>query len=186
MDKPKVTEVVTTIVNILEPLTSDERRRVIGASLTLLGDEPSIGQKEPVSNLKEDEADSSTLPSRAKLWMKQNTVSSSELQQVFHIVDGTAAVIGEVPGKSAKERVHNAYVMAGIAKFLETGSPSFDDTGARDLCKTAGCFDTTNHSKYLADKGNEFTGSKDKGWTLTSPGLKRGAALVKELTKEQQ
>jgi len=82
--------------------------------------------------------------------------------------------------------VLNVYVMAGIAKLLEAGDPSFDDKTARDLCKSAGCFDNTNHSKYLVDKGNEFAGSKDKGWVLTAPGLKRGAALVKEISKEEK
>jgi hypothetical protein len=76
--------------------------------------------------------------------------------------------------------------MAGIAKLLEAGDSSFDDKAARELCKSAGCFDNTNHSKYLGDKGNEFAGSKDKGWVLTAPGLKRGAALVKKISKGEK
>ena len=45
-----------------------------------------------------------------------------------------------------------------------------------------GFFDGTNHMKYMKG-GNEFTGSKDKGWTLTAPGLKVGASLVTQLSK---
>jgi hypothetical protein len=36
---------------------------------------------------------------------------------------------------------------------------------------------------HIKERGNEFTGTKEKGWSLTAPGLKRGAALVKEMTK---
>jgi hypothetical protein len=35
--------------------------------------------------------------------------------------------------------------------------------------------------KYM--KNSEFTGSKDKGWVLTTPGLEKGAALVSEASR---
>jgi hypothetical protein len=35
----------------------------------------------------------------------------------------------------------------------------------------------------MSAKGNLFTGSKDKGWKLTAPGLKRGAELVKVIAQ---
>jgi hypothetical protein len=31
--------------------------------------------------------------------------------------------------------------------------------------------------------GNNLAGSKDKGWKLTAPGMKKGADLIKEMTK---
>lgn len=74
-------------------------------------------------------------------------------------------------------------MLVGIAKLLSSGDPSFDDKSARALCETSGCYDSANHAASLRDKGNEFTGTKDKGWTLTTPGLKRGAILIKELNK---
>jgi hypothetical protein len=119
--------------------------------------------------------------------MNQNDVSLSDLEQVFHIQNGSVEFIAaHMPGSSDKDKTLNAYVIAGIAKLIESGNPGFDDKTARELCSTLGCLDTTNHAKYLNKKGNEFAGSKEKGWTLTAPGLKRGAALVKEMTKENE
>ena len=47
-----------------------------------------------------------------------------------------------------------------------------------------GCFDGSNHALYMKGKGNVLGGSKDAGWTLTGPGLKAGAELVKKLATE--
>lgn len=180
-----LTEVVTKIVDILEPLSGEERRRAIGASLTLLGD----GAASPVGANPLDEQEpaevSADLHPRAQVWMKQNNVSISDLEEIFHLANGSVEVIAsEAPGKSAKEKTYAAYILTGISRLLATGSPSFDDKAARALCKSLGCFDQSNHSLYLSNHGNEFTGSRESGWSLTAPGLKRGGAIVKELNKE--
>jgi hypothetical protein len=114
--------------------------------------------------------------------MKQNDVTIDDIQQTFHMADGVVEVIAsDIPGKNGKEKTLAAYVLTGIAGLLATGNAAFDDNSARGVCKSSGCFNLANHAAYLKEKGNEFTGSKDNGWTLTTPGLKRGAALVKEL-----
>jgi hypothetical protein len=185
MTRNKITDVVTKVVEILTPLSSDERRRVIGASLTLLGDEEAVQFKSGGKSESQENNDGFTgVHSRANVWIKQNSISSSELEQVFHIKGGVISIIApDVPGRSSKEKTLNAYVLTGLGKLLAEGITEFDDKTAKELCKTLGCLDATNHAKYLNGKGNEFTGSKEKGWTLTAPGLKRGAVLVKELGK---
>jgi hypothetical protein len=102
-----------------------------------------------------------------------------QLEHSFLIKNGSAEIIAQIPGGSNREKVRNAYVLVGIANFLRTGDQKFDDTDARSLCERFGIYDSTNHSKYMKG-GNEFTGSREKGWTLTMPGLKVGANLVKE------
>jgi hypothetical protein len=186
MAKTKLTEIVTKIVNILTPLPPEERRRAIVASLTLLGDEaPNI--KDAGSGDQEEDQSAAKLPQRARVWMKQNNIVMEEIEQVFHVADGTVEVIAsEIPGKTDKEKTYNAYVLAGIARLLQNGNSNFDDKSARALCKSFGCFNTANHSAYLGNKGNEFTGTKEKGWVLTTPGLKCGAALVKALNKQEK
>ena len=124
------------------------------------------------------------LPIKAQTWMKQNDISVDELQSVFLLTNGSVEVIAsDIPGKGKKEKTYNAYVLTGIARLLATDMPNFDDKTARDLCISFGCMDNTNHANYLKNKGNEFSGNKEKGWMLTTPGLKRGGALVKELNK---
>jgi hypothetical protein len=186
MANKKTTEIVTEIVELLTPIESAERLRVIQASLTLLGETFPVGlpRAGDSTNVTEDDgAEMSTLPTRARSWMKQYGVSPEEIQQVFHVENGNAEVIaGEIPGKNKKEKTYSAYILSGLAKLLATGSPTFDDKSARALCESSGCYDRGNHSVTIQDRGNEFTGTKDSGWSLTAPGLKRAATLVKEMT----
>jgi hypothetical protein len=176
-------EAVPQIVNLLAPLSPEDRRRAIRASLALLGDEATlpVGAGGPKDG-EQDQSEDNGLSPRARAWMKQNDVTIDEIQQTFHMADGVAEVIAsDIPGKNGKEQTLAAYVLTGIAALLTTGNATFDDDSARGVCKSSGCFNLANHAAYLKEKGNEFTGSKENGWTLTTPGLKRGAALVKEL-----
>lgn len=189
MADKKPTEIVAEIVDLLTPLESSERLRVIQASLMLLGETLATSPRRAAGdigggNVEGFDNEASDLPDRARTWMRQHGVSLEELQQVFHLQDGSADVIaGEIPGKNKKEKTLNAYVLTGLAKLLSTGNAAFDDKSARALCVSSGCYDESNHSSTIRDKGNEFAGTKDTGWTLTSPGLKRAASLVKEIAK---
>lgn len=182
MENKTSIEIVGMVVELLNPLEPTDRLRVINAALSLLGNQPlSVGAPADSVN---DGADISHLPPRARAWIKQHDIAPGQLNQVFHITDGNAEVIvAEIPGKSTKEKTYNAYVLTGIARLISSGAPVFDDKSARLFCKSSGCLNEANHSSYLANKGNIFTGSKDKGWTLTAPGLQQGAVLVKELAK---
>jgi hypothetical protein len=188
MTKKKTTEIVSEIVELLTPIESDERLRVIQASATLLGENffnnSSRAGADSANPAETAESEASTMPSRARTWMKQNGISLEEVQQIFHLENGGAEVIaGEIPGKNKKDMTYNAYVLSGLAKFLSTGVPKFDDKAARALCVSSGCYDKANHSVTIKDRGNEFTGNKKDGWELTAPGLKRAAVLIKEMTK---
>jgi hypothetical protein len=177
-----IAAVTTVLIETLEPLTPDERRRAISASLTLLGD--SAAPSTDTRSQQEDDVSggNSLLPGKAKNWQKQNGLTDTQLEQVFHFDNGKVSVIAAViPGNNKKTRTINAYILTGITRFLETGDSRFDDQAARDLCISSGCYDGTNHAYNLKGKENNFTGSKSQGWTLTSPGLRRGAELVKEI-----
>lgn len=177
-----VTEVVAAIVKELTPLGAEERRRVIQASLVLLGDAPVAAAVPPTSEAEGEVADPGLSP-RARAWTRQNGLSLEDLQQTFHLEGNDCQlIVSEIPGKANRDRVRNAYLLAGAARLIVTGEPKFDDREARDLCERFGFFDPTNHSKYVKG-GNEFTGSKEKGWTLTAPGLKQAAQLISELTR---
>src|SRR5262245_59372781 len=117
--------------------------------------------------------------------MRTYGITSAQLSHVFHLDGGTSEVIAsEAPGKNGKEKTINAYVLTGISAFLQSGEAKFDDKTARDVCKLMGCFNEGNHAYYLKGKGNALGGTKDSGWTLTGPGLKSGAELVKALATQ--
>lgn len=180
----EATEAAVKLVGILTPLPSEERHRAIAAALMLLGEKP-VSASTAMPKERDDNGGSTgdeNLSVRARNWMKQNGLTDEALSEVFHFSDGRAEIIASsVPGKSASAKSLNCYVLAGVANLLSTGVPSFTDQFAREICQNMGCYDINNHSKTLKEKGNEFSGTKDKGWELTAPGLKRGAALINEM-----
>jgi hypothetical protein len=184
-------ETLTSIIKLLEPLSSAQRQRTVAAVMMFLGEAPL--QKPPrqqeasgggAGNGKgnDDGEAEGDYSAQITKWMKQNNVSAEELDRVFHFnADGSTFNLLHAPGKSKKEQVVNTYTLTGLGKFLAANDRSFDDATARNFCETIGCLDTTNHATYLKkNKGGEFTGDKTKGYSLTNVGIKRGAVLVKE------
>jgi hypothetical protein len=184
----KITEVATQIVKLLAPLESAERQKVIRASLMLLGESPIVSAAAPQSpevSGKSQGHGVPGLPPKATAWAKQNGITSEQLSDLFEI-DGTQVTViaSEVPGKNKKEKTINAYVIQGLAQVLASDDGTFDDKSARSLCSTFGCYDQANHATNIVGIGNNLIGTKDKGWKLTAPGLKKAADIVKELTKK--
>jgi hypothetical protein len=178
-----VSDIVGKILKLIKPLSSEERKRVIQAALVLLGEAPVVESPgEPAGDHGSASAGASKFRfQRANTWMMQNGVTRAELENVFHIEADTAEIIGTVPGANKRAQTLNAYVLAGLSQLLTVGEASFTDKAARAICQAAGCLDGPNHSRTLTARGNDFAGSKEKGWTLTAPGLKRAATLVKEM-----
>ena len=176
---------MSKIVAILRPLASQDRLRAVKSAMMLLGESESgiASATESGSASENSDIEVVSLPQRARTWMKQNGISKADLDQVFHITSEHAEVIApHMPGRSKKDQMYNAYILTGIGQLLMKGVVAFPDNAARGLCKSSGCYDDANHSAYLRDRGNEFSGTKDKGWILTAPGLKRAAELIKELS----
>lgn len=176
------TTALNAIITALTPLTSDQRRRTVDAAMLFLGEKTTAEQIEPRPTPGDGDAvDYEGLPPQATKWMKQHGVSAEELERAFHFNGDGTFDIHDVPGKSKKERTLNTYVLTGLGKFLSTSDRAFDDSAAREFCEKVGCYDPANHSVHIKAKGAEFSGDKAKGFTLTTVGIKRGAAIVKEL-----
>jgi hypothetical protein len=179
IQKP-LTQAVANIVQELEDFSSEDRHRIIQASMTLLGEGPSrrVPGEEDIEPRQDQRGE---LPAKARTWMKHHALTLEQVNQVFHFGEEGPEIIVSIPGANKKEQVRNAYVLCGIGRFLASGETKFTDNVARGICEAGGFFDGTNHMKYM--KCSEFTGSREKGWVLTAPGLKLGASLVVQLSK---
>lgn len=181
-----LTEAMAKVVEILSPLDSEQRKRVIHAAFALLGDLSPGGSTLATAAppAPQTEAEASDLPSgispTATAWLSKAKITREQLEQCLHFDGGKVQVI-VLPGSATKriDQVINTYLIRGFASYLETGDPSFSDQDARSLCEDFGCYDHTNHAKYLKEFGNRITGSKSSGWKLTAPGISSAGELVK-------
>jgi hypothetical protein len=189
MTKPDLPTIATELYKLLEPHEPDVRERAIRAAMVMLGGNLQVtAPYKPLSpEVPEEDHDGPPLASKVKTWMRSHGITREQLSEVFHLDSAACEVLpSESPGKNGKEKTINAYVLTGVSAFLQTGETKFDDKTARDVCKTMGCFNEGNHAYYLKGRGNVLGGSKDSGWTLTGPGLKLGAELIRNLAGEKK
>lgn len=173
------------VVEVLTPLTSEERVRVVNAALTLLGE----GERPPFAAgaLMMASAPSAAnlgnqldISSQARAWLARNNITKNELENWFHFDQGRVTPIALPANASTRtEQAINTYLLQGFAAFLASGDTAFVDQEARDLCEHFGCYDKTNHAKVFKSFGNKITGSKSAGWKLTSPGINAAGVLIK-------
>lgn len=180
----EATKTLNAIIDALTPLGSDVRHRTVNAAMTFLGENPKnfVEYSAPARTIASsggDDARDGTFSAAVSKWMQQNGVSSQMLEEVFHLTDSEYDIHG-VPGASKRAETQNAYILTGLGTFLTTGEKIFTDAKAREFCEKLGCYDQANHSKYVKESGNVFSGDKVKGYTLTVPGLRRAADIVKE------
>jgi hypothetical protein len=187
MTKDDIAGISTKLYALLKPLDSPMRKRAIRAALTMLGEEDADSGLDDLGKKREDRRDGGdhvNLPTRARSWMKSEKVTAEELGHVFDLENGAEIIASHAPGKNKKEQTINAYVLTGISQLLKAGDTKFDDASGRAAATSLGCFDRANHATTMKKKGNVLSGSK-VGWSLTGPGLKSGAALIKELAQER-
>lgn len=175
-------EAMGKVLAALQGLEPDVQERVMRWTVDKLKLNASLlfqrSQLEPVTA----PTSSNALPSSINVWMNQNGLTDNDLESVFHFSGSNISlVVAQPPGASGREKTINCYILAGLTALLRSGEALFTDKEARDLCSALGCFNTNHHANYLGSRGNEFVGSKEKGWTLTAPGKKRAAELVKEI-----
>lgn len=191
-DEVDLKEVSNSIYDALKPLDSENRKRAIHSALALLGETFTFGAGgKPKTDREEgheeevDDAAGADLGTAATRWANKYQISKEDLEHVFHIDgDKVDIILDHAPGKNDKERAINSYILAGLAEFLRAGDAKFTDKAARDVCRKIGCYDPNNHSVYIKRPGNILSGNKDAGWTLTGPGQKAAADLVKQIIKE--
>lgn len=187
MKKKSIPETASDLYNLLEPLDAGERSRVIQAALAMLGEDtvaPSlnINQRRIASDLSMPTTGRALGP-KTERWMRQFKVDRNALDELFHIDDATVDLISTtVPGKSTREKTINCYLLVGLRNFLAHDEPKFDDKEAVEFCQSVGAYDKNNHTSNRNSLGNLVSGNRGNGFTLTIPGQREAAQLVRSLT----
>lgn len=181
---------MTKVYELLLPLDSDERMRVISSTLTLLGEQQagvtlghgrtpsqeSFGTPGLLST-----AEGANPDVRVQRWMSQNGVPQSKLEEVFHLAgDSVELIASDVPGKSKREKTVNCYLLVGLRAFL-SGAAKFSDNEALAFCQHMKAYDRNNHTENRKALGNKVSGGRAEGFTLSAPGLRAAAELLREL-----
>lgn len=187
--KKSIPAIAGEIYELLEPLESVERKRVVASALTLLGEEtqtqPQNKNTDPRGNPNpgaEDEGDN-TFGGKATRWMSQNSITMANIEEVFHADNGDVEVIaGDIPGNGKRAQSLNCYLLVGARSLLANDEPKFADDEVVALCKSMGCHDRPNHAKTRGELGNTVAGSKSAGYSLPAPGLKAAAKIIKEMS----
>lgn len=179
---------LTRLIEILETLTPEDRRRNIAAAMTYLGD---TGLQQATSGTATHDLSSTAggyehFPTDVAARMKQHGISPDHAVHVFEFREGEPFKVLAVPGKGKKPQTLAMYHLVGLGTFLETGKREFADVTVRQYCKDYGCYDPGNHAAYLDDKHPAFSGDKNSGWLLTVPGIKVAAGIVKEIGEAAQ
>lgn len=178
-------EAALKLVQLLAPLTHEERDRAIAAAKILLGHPTSSTPTPAPAQEPGGISDNGSVSPKASAWMKKHSITRDQLEQVFAIDGNMIDVIASsMPGTSKRQQTVEAYVICGLKSFLQSGEPGFTDKEAREVCVRVGCYDTPNHSNYIKALGNLATGSKESGWKLSNPGISKAAEIVKELTQD--
>lgn len=176
---------LNAIVDALQSLESPDRKRaVLGALHFLEEDWVPLPQVKGVAQVETDENASEiggAFSASVKQWMKKNELTPEEIENVFHFENGKVNIIADLPGKGKRENTIALYILFGLGTYLFTGEPKFSDSDARATCAKHSAYDPNNHSGTMAALKSELTGDKQSGWTITMPGLKKGAKIAKGL-----
>jgi hypothetical protein len=80
----------------------------------------------------------------------------------------------------SKKQVKLALLL-GIKGLLENNDPFLSKASLIALCEEHGAYDLPNFSAIMKKAKQLFVSRDSEGWTLTVPGRKKAAELIKEL-----
>lgn len=189
-DAANVATVATAVFSELSKLEGEDRKRALLGALAMLGEpvpaSPGEGVRAGVGGgggAQDHAPDTSDYPAKAKIWMRQHSVTTDQLGHLFHNEGGTFELIAaSVPGNSKGKQMMAVYLLKGIAGLLGSGEAKIIDKDARTAAENLGCYDQPNHSNnFKQNRQNYLGGSKNDGWTLTGPGQKAAADLIKSM-----
>lgn len=199
---PRITVVVAQLFDILEPLDAGFRARALRGVLAMLADgsggvpldlgvpvTPSAGAVTPTGGTAPPPSDGASKfakGKKAQAWLRRNSLTDDVLDHVFHVEndDGRPVLFAPVPGTGKKGQTINCYLLVAAQNFLATDELKVTEAEVVAVAKDGGYYDRANHSVTRGALGNRFSGNKDVGFILTTPGQDAAAALIKSIAAD--
>jgi hypothetical protein len=123
------------------------------------------------------------LPMRVKAFMKKNSITPQQIEQLFHIEGGQIFPIWSLrTTKFAEGQMHIA-LMQSLKRALESGEFSFEQDEVRKEAREKRTYDDKNFSANFKYREAYFTKlAKDGLSPLSDDGMNALAALIRQLT----
>jgi len=118
----------------------------------------------------------------AQKWIQRNGLQAEQLSSIFSLGgDEIDLVANKVPGKSKRAKMHNVFLLKGVASYLSGGAARIAHDKVKEACTHYDAYDAPNFATYMKEFASEISGSKESGYTLTARGLANAATLIKEI-----
>lgn len=119
----------------------------------------------------------------AKRWIARNGLDQRKLSDLFSLgVDEIDLIAKSIPGKTKKNRMHNVFLLKGVAAYLGSGAYKFTHQQVKEACLHYDALDAGNFATHLKSLSGDVAGNKATGYSLTARGQTNATALVKSLT----
>lgn len=145
---------------------------------------PSHDSDEPAVEVSDSKADNESdgISPVAQKWMRRNKLSASQLSSTFSIGgDEIDLIANKVPGDSSKARMHNVFLLKGVAAYLAGGAPRFSHEQVKETCLHYDAYDVSNFASNLKKLAPDISGTKETGYVLTARGLANATELVQKM-----
>lgn len=162
-DPPTIADVHRPEKESLEPLSGGS------AAAQETTDENSSGEDEGISPV-------------AKKWLARNNLLPKQLGALFSVAGDEIDLIAKsVPGKNKKEKMHQVFLLKGVAAYLAEGAARFSHEQVKEACLHYDAYDASNFASNFKSLASEVSGSKEHGYALTPRGLASAMELVKNM-----
>lgn len=150
--------------------------------------EKSLSHEEENRRTGQDSEELEGISPIAQRWMQRNDLTASQLSSLYSLgVDEIDLVASKVPGKSAREKLHNVILLVGVGAYLSSGAARIENEKLKAAMRDYHADVGRNFAAYMRDWASEVSGSRAAGdLTLTSRGLNAAKELIKQMTVSKQ
>ena len=119
----------------------------------------------------------------APVFFTRQNITEEEWQKVYHLEGTTYAIIVDDLKETAKAKKQvKLALLEGIKELLTGGVATIIRDDLVESCKKYDAYDSSNFATHMKNQKSLFL-AKGDNWSLTKPGEKRAAEVIKELAQ---